>query len=128
MSERTVLVVDDDANVRETIRDILALGGIRVEAMGPCPRVDELLDSGTVALVVTDLNMPQMDGLQMLAKTKAAAKQVGRDIPVFVVTGAGSEGRAQDILDQGATGFFPKPFDVDVFLDRILAALEEAAG
>lgn len=126
MSERTVLVVDDDANVRETIRDILSLGGVQVEATGPGPRVDELLDSGLVFVVVTDLNMPQMDGLEMIAKTKAAAKQMGRDIPVFVVTGAGGEGRAQDAIAQGAAGFFPKPFDVDDFLDRILAALEEA--
>lgn len=125
MPERTVLVVDDDANVRDTIRDILSLGGIQVEAMGPGPRVDELLDSGAVYLVVTDLNMPQMDGLEMLAKAQAAAKLVGRDIPVFVVTGAGGEGRAQDALDQGAAGYFPKPFDVDDFLDRILAALGE---
>ncbi len=127
MSERLVLVVDDDKNVRETIRDVLFLEGIPVEAVEPGPEIEALLSKDRISLVVTDLNMPRMDGLELLSLVQSTEKTLGRTIPVFVVTGAGGEGRVQQALDKGAAGYFPKPFDLEEFLGAVQKALAEVA-
>ena len=128
MSEPSVLVVDDDKNVRETIRDVLSLGGIAVVAAGPDEDLPRLVREHGVRVVVTDLNMPQIDGLDLLLRVKALAGELGLEIPVFVVTGAGGEGRVEEALSMGASGFFPKPFDLEDFTARIRSELTRVSS
>lgn len=123
-----VLVVDDDQNVRETIRDVLLLEDIPVVVLEPRPSVLERVRSGEFQLIITDLNMPEIDGLDLVRTAAEASKELGREIPVFVVTGVGGESRAQEAVALGAAGFFPKPFDLDTFLGEIQGTLARLAA
>jgi len=128
LSEALVLVVDDDRNVRDTVRDVLAIEDIPVQACGPEEDILGMLRAGTLRVVVTDLNMPTRDGVELVQQIGELERELGREIPVFVITGAGGESRLQDALDRGARGAFPKPFDLDEFTGRIRQELERLGG
>jgi CheY-like chemotaxis protein len=118
-----VLVVDDDANVRDTIRDLLALEEISARVVSPEEDVIGLLSQLPIRVVVTDLNMPGMDGVDLVERVKKECETLGYDIPVYVLTGAGGEGRLEQARMSGAAGTFPKPFDLDEFTDTLREAL-----
>ncbi len=122
-----VLVVDDDANVRDTIRDLLTLEGIPVLAVGPDVDLDALLEREPIGVVVTDLNMPHVHGTEIVARVRRVAEARGVTIPVFVLTGAGGEGTLETTISEGAAGYFPKPFDIDVFTETIRSALARSS-
>ena len=116
---KTVVVVDDDENMRDTVADILAMEGYDVHRFSQASEVLPWVEGRSVDLVVTDLNMPDMDGVQLLA----ALRKAGGHIPVIVLTGAGFEHRAEDVLARGAHACFAKPFDIDVFLNAVSEVL-----
>lgn len=120
----TVIVVDDDANMRDTIVDILTMEGYPVEAFASARDVTARVGVGDVGLVVTDLNMPDLDGMGLIDQIRAA----GHRVPVVMLTGAGFEHRAEDALARGATACFAKPFDIDAFLRVVEKVLGPPPG
>lgn len=125
MVEPQVLVVDDDPNVRETIRDLLELEEIPVLVLGPTADVPGLLRQHPIRVVVTDLNMPERDGLEVIQLVTATSRELNREIPVYILTGAGGEARLEQALREGATRWFPKPFDLDQFTQALREVLED---
>jgi len=111
---RTVLVVDDDDDVRETIRDALETSGYPVEtAENGRDALDKLATMGRPGLILLDLMMPVMDGLEFLAAGLASRAIVG--IPVIVIT-------AYDHLAakaSEATAVVKKPLDLDVLMSWV---------
>jgi len=116
---KTVLVVDDDDNIRDTIVDILHLEGYHAEAFTCAAGVVERVAAGDVVLVVTDLNMPDVDGMTLLQSVLVKTPTV----PVVMLTGAGFEERASEALAHGAFACFAKPFNIDEFLACVARAI-----
>ncbi|AKF09361.1 sigma-54-dependent transcriptional regulator [Sandaracinus amylolyticus] len=114
------LVVDDDAGVRYTLRGFLEDAGLDVdEAKDGADALARLEDH---ALVITDLRMPRMDGMELLRRIKARP-----DAPVVVmITAHGSERQAVDAMKLGAFDYFKKPFEPDELLAVVRRALESA--
>jgi len=115
-----VLVVDDDAGVRYTLREILESADIEVveapdgvEALAWCTE-------NTVDLVVTDLQMPRMDGMTLLERFRAKP-HAPRTI---LITAHGSERHAVQAMKLGAYDYFSKPFDVD----EVIGVVERAVA
>jgi CheY-like chemotaxis protein len=112
---KRVLVVDDDAGMRETLAAALELDGYEI-AVAP----DGLEALGMVAtfqpsLVVLDLMMPRMDGFTFAGELEAQGLR-GR-LPLLVLT---ADGRAQEKAARiGAEGWLAKPFDLAAFLERV---------
>ena len=114
-----VLVVDDDAGVRYTVREILASAGLAaeeavdgVEALARCEAV-------FFPVVITDLRMPRLDGLELVRRL-AARVPAPR---VVVITAHGSERQAVDAMKAGAWDYFRKPF----VNEELLAVVRRAA-
>ncbi len=108
-----VLVVDDDPAVRELVAEFLAARGHEVFRATNGAEAREVLDQaphGTVAvdLVVTDLQMPVLDGLALLAHVRANAKA----IPVIVVSGSWTTDQRQRAWELGAARVLGKPVDL----------------
>ena len=105
------LVVDDESTVRYTVRGILEHLKLEVAEAGDGVDALEKLDAGVdYSLVVTDIQMPRMDGLELLAKINA------RPLPrpkVIVMTAHGSERHAVEAIKSGAFDYFKKPFEVE---------------
>ncbi len=115
-----VLVVDDDEGVRFTVRGLLEDAGLEVAEAADGGAALEALDAETFHLVITDLRMPRMDGLTLLARIRE------RPSPprVILITAHGSERAAVEAMKQGAYDYFTKPFEPDELLAVVERAVE----
>lgn len=108
----TILVVDDDPGVLEILRDGLRLAGHKVETASDGAEAWGMFqaDPGRYKLVVTDLTMPNMDGVELLHKVRSTS----RGLPVLVVSGDAEHSGRIDFsrLDQNPPEFVPKPFSI----------------
>jgi len=116
-----VLVVDDDAGVRYTLRETLAsVPGVEVDEAADGEVALERLAAHPFDLVITDLRMPRMDGLELVRRLQ----KLPRSPRVIVITAHGSERYAVEAMKAGAYDYFRKPFDVDELLAVVGRALE----
>ena len=106
-----ILIVDDSPAMRRVVRRVVDLSGFDVgkylEA-GDGEQALAVLQSEWVDLVVTDINMPVMDGEQLLIAIRGDS--VLAEIPVLVVSTDQSASRVEDMMAQGANGYISKPF------------------
>ncbi|MEM8930322.1 MAG: sigma-54 dependent transcriptional regulator [Acidobacteriota bacterium] len=117
-AQGSILVVDDEASIRESLRMILEFEGYRVdEASGGSVALTRVAERAPDA-VVLDVKMPEMDGLEVLT----AFRERGYDMPVLVVSGHGDVETAVEATRRGAFDFFEKPLQ----RDRVLLGLRNA--
>jgi DNA-binding NtrC family response regulator len=115
-----VLVVDDDPGVRYTLREILESEGLAVEEAADGTAALAAFEARPAPLVVTDLRMPGMDGMELLRRLSARP----RPPRVVVVTAHGSERQAVEAMKAGAHDYFRKPFEKDELVAVVRRALE----
>ncbi len=116
-----VLVVEDEAKLRRVIELQLQSAGYEVDKAGSAEEALRLVDRAS--LVLTDLKLPGMDGLEFLSLVRRQDAQV----PVVVMTAFGTVENAVEAMKTGATDFLPKPFSLDHLLTVIGKALEVRA-
>lgn len=122
MTDPKVLVVEDDAALREALYDTLRIANVGVLTAEDGPAALRVLESGEpVALVVTDVQMRPMDGHDLLAQIKSRRPE----LPVVLMTAYGTVERAVDAMRQGAADYLVKPFDADVLVDMVRRFLPE---
>jgi DNA-binding NtrC family response regulator len=114
----TVLIVDDEKNIRATLARGLRLEGYRTEVAGNGVEALKLLDEGGIDLVLLDVQMPEMDGLALLS----AMRERRMTVPAIVLTAHGSIERAVQAVKLGAFDFIEKPPSIE----RILLAAGNA--
>ena len=119
-NDETILVVDDEPEILRTTEVVLTCNGYRVLAAsnGQEALAIYLANAETIALVLTDLIMPVMGGIQLIR----AIKLLDPSLPVIAASGHGDDAYQNDLLPLGVRLFLPKPFDVA----RILTTLHEA--
>ena len=127
MAERIrVLVVDDDLAILNTVMDVLSMEDIPAHSTSDSLLVEGILrKSDDVDVVVSDINMPGIDGLALLQRIKGLEVELERSWRVIILTGAGSEEMGKEAIKQGAWRYLPKPFDIDDFIEAVRAALGE---
>lgn len=106
-----VMIVDDSAAIRKILRRVLdqaelSVGNV-VEA-GDGVEALEVLKNSKVHLILSDINMPNMDGIELLQKLKSQEQY--KSVPVVMVTTEGSQARVMQALELGAAGYVKKPF------------------
>ena len=103
----TVLIADDEANLRKVLRTLLEREGHKAMTVGDGAAALEIVKSGGVDILITDLKMPGMSGLELLQ----AVKQLEPGLPVIVITAHGTVDTAVSALKNGAFDYVTKPFD-----------------
>ncbi len=116
-----VIVVDDEAAIREAVQQWLELSGLHVRSCASAAQALALIDRDFAGVVVSDVRMPGTDGLQLLDKLL----ELDRDLPVILVTGHGDVPMAVQALRQGAYDFIEKPFTPERLLDSVRRALDK---
>ena len=109
-----VLVVDDSAAIRKILQRVLRQTGMAISTIheaGDGLEALELLRSQRVDLVLTDINMPKMDGLELLAAIKGSSAWAS--VPVVMITTEGGEAKVAEAVRLGAAGYVRKPFTAD---------------
>ena len=122
-----VLVVDDSAAIRKILQRVLRQTGIAIRTIHEAGDGQEalyLLANNPVDLVLTDINMPKMDGLQLLASLKASAQW--RHIPVIMITTESGEAKVAEAVRLGAAGYVRKPFTADQIKEKLVEILTPA--
>lgn len=117
MDSMSILVVDDDPALRQALTRILSFEGYEVEIAPTGHDALELV--GTADLMVLDLGLPDLDGLDVARRVRAA----GHALPILVLTARGEVGDRVAGLDAGADDYLPKPFDLAELLARVRALL-----
>jgi DNA-binding NtrC family response regulator len=118
-----ILVVDDEPQVAETIRQILVLTGFYVQtAENGKQAIERLRTDQEIDLVITDMKMPEMDGVELLK----FIRQVRENLPVIILTGHGTLENALDSVEQGAWDYVLKPFRVEKLRAAVLRAISES--
>lgn len=121
MSDRaTVHIVDDDLAVRQSLAFLLATAGIGVRLYDSAAGLLNSLAVASSGCVVTDVRMPEIGGLELLRRLKAA----GSSLPVIVMTGHGDVALAVEAMKAGAVDFIEKPFDDELFLQAVKSSLQ----
>lgn len=123
-----VLVVDDSAAIRKILTRVLRQTGIAIQTIheaGDGKDALAVMAEYRIDLVLTDINMPTMDGLQLLASLKAAPQW--QDIPVLMITTEGGETKVAEAVRLGAAGYVRKPFTADQIKEKLAAIMELAA-
>ena len=116
---RQVLVVEDEVDFRDTLEVVLALEGLVVTAVGDGAAAIAAARRCRFDLVITDLRMPGMSGID----TIAALKQIDPEVPVIVATGYASDEIAEECAARGAGHVLRKPFELKELVDLVLRAL-----
>jgi two-component system chemotaxis response regulator CheY len=122
-----VLVVDDSAAIRKILNRVLRQTGMAIGTIheaGDGQEALDLLKSHRPNLILTDINMPKMDGLQLLAALKASDDW--RPIPVVMITTEGGETKVAEAVRLGAAGYVRKPFTADQIKEKLVGVLEPA--
>src|SRR2546426_914436 len=120
MPDRTLLVADDDPGLRESLERTLTREGYRVLLASDGRAALERLQDGAIDLIVTDLKMPGLTGLELLR----AAKAIAPDVDVILLTAFGTVEEAVKAMKDGAYDFLTKPFRREQLLKLIDKALE----
>jgi two-component system, NtrC family, response regulator HydG len=115
-----VLVVDDEPNARSGLEKLLRQEGYAVDAAMDGAHALQIAAEHPPDIVVTDLKMPKMDGIELLQKIRA----VYHDVPVLVVTAFGEVSTAVQAMRAGADDFLTKPVDFDALILSIERAIE----
>jgi FixJ family two-component response regulator len=117
---KLVVVVDDDDSMRSAVQDLLEAVGLPARGFASA---EEFLRSGKqheTACLITDIRMPGMSGLDLQAQLNAERCR----IPIIFITAHGDEKMRLQARREGAVEFLSKPFDKEVLLDGVRAALE----
>jgi excisionase family DNA binding protein len=115
-----VLVVDDEASIRDLLSKTLALAEYDVDVAPDGRSALERMRMYPYDLLIADLKMPGMDGLTLIRQ----AKRIKADLPVIIITGFSTESSAIEAVNLGVAGYLTKPFRVP----QVLAAAAKALG
>jgi len=116
---RHILIVDDEPLVRRSLSELLTLSGYVVSAASNGREALDLLKSYTTDIIITDMKMPEMDGMHLLKQIKTDYP----DIPVILITGYGSIENAVDAIKEGAYDYITKPIvdsEIKIVIERLV--------
>jgi FixJ family two-component response regulator len=121
-TEATVFIVDDDAQVRESLKDLIRSVGLRVELFASAQEFLRAQHPDAPTCLVLDVRMPGLSGLDL----QRQASEAGLEIPIIFITGHGDIPMTVRAMKAGAIEFLSKPFRDQDLLDAIQQALERS--
>jgi two-component system KDP operon response regulator KdpE len=121
IERRRILVVDDETQITRVLRTSLSSQGYDIRVANDGETALEIMKDWTPDLVITDLSMPNMDGLELCRRLRPKAK-----FPIIVLSVRGEERTKVQALDAGADDYVTKPFGIEELLARVRANLRRA--
>jgi two-component system chemotaxis response regulator CheY len=119
-----ILIVDDSAAIRKILQRVLRDAQIPVGKFfeaGDGYEALEIMKTNQIGLILTDINMPNMNGLELLGHLKANA--AWKDLPVVMVSTEAGKGKVLEAVELGAAAYVRKPFNADQIKEKLAALL-----
>src|SRR5689334_16852004 len=123
LDKSRVLVVDDEPQITRVLRTVLTSQGYQVRTAGEGEAALNNFSEWRPELVITDLYMPHMDGIELCKRIRASS-----NVPIIVLSVKGEERSKVEALDVGADDYITKPFGTEELLARVRAALRRGSG
>lgn len=123
MTSAKVLFIDDEKHIRQANKQTLELADLEVICEEYAERGLEILTNAWPGIVICDIRLPNMDGLQFLLE----AQKIDRDLPVILITGHGDISTAVKAMRDGAYDFIEKPYSAERLVKTVLRGLEKRA-
>jgi len=123
-----VLIVDDSAAIRKILVRVLAQTDLPIKQVHEANDGAEALkivEANDVSLILSDINMPNVDGLELLTQLRSTPKW--KDLSVVMITTEGSQAKVMEAVQLGAKGYVRKPFTAEQIKEKVLACLKPAA-
>ena len=114
-SKCDIIVIDDEEDVRESLKQLFSLEGFKVYAMADAKEALRFISAKFQGVIISDIRMPEMDGLTFLKEVK----KLNKLLPVILITGHGDIKLAVKSLKLGATDFLEKPFNPNDLVDQV---------
>jgi FixJ family two-component response regulator len=117
---KLIVIVDDDESMQDSLQDLIESAGLEARCFGSA---EEFLESGLhrqAACLITDIRMPKMSGLELQSRLKE--EECG--VPIIFITAHGDARMRIRAMREGAVEFLAKPFDHQLLLKRVRAALD----
>jgi len=116
-----VLIVDDSAAIRKILQRVLRQAEVPIdevfEAGDGVEALATLKAKSTVGLILSDINMPNMDGIQFLTQVRAIPEWAS--VPIVMITTEGSQNKVMEAVQLGASGYVRKPFTADQIKEKL---------
>ena len=115
-----VLIVDDSAAIRKILQRVLRQAEVPIGTVyeaGDGVEALEALKKQTVGLILSDINMPNMDGLEFL--TKVRGEPAWQNLPVVMVSTEGTHAKVLEAVERGASGYVRKPFTAEQIKEKL---------
>jgi two-component system chemotaxis response regulator CheY len=122
-----VLIVDDSAAIRKILVRVLSQTDLPIKNLHEANDGSEalkILEDNEVSLVLSDINMPNIDGIELLTRIKATPKW--KQLSVVMITTEGSQAKVMEAVQLGAKGYVRKPFTAEQIKEKVLACLKSA--
>jgi two-component system chemotaxis response regulator CheY len=119
-----LLIVDDSTAIRKILLRVLNQTGLplgQVLEAGDGREALKLMEAHEISLVLSDINMPNMDGIELLRALRGSAQW--REVPVVMITTEGGQAKVQEAVELGAASYVRKPFSADLLRDKLAALL-----
>lgn len=117
---KDILIVDDSAAIRKILQRVLRQADVPmgdIYEAGDGVEALAALKDHRIGLVLSDINMPNMDGLQLLSQIRASAEH--KELPVLMITTEGSQAKVMEAVNLGANGYVRKPFTADQIKEKL---------
>jgi two-component system chemotaxis response regulator CheY len=115
-----ILIVDDSAAIRKILHRVLVQAEVpmgKVHEAGDGQEALEKLRTEKIGLILSDINMPTMDGIEFLTRLKA--DDSFKSVPILMVTTEGSQAKVLQALELGAAGYVKKPFTAEQIKEKL---------
>jgi DNA-binding NtrC family response regulator len=117
----SILIIDDEKAIRKTLSEILSYEGYKIEEASDGEEGLKKFSTTTFDVVLCDIKMPKMDGIEFLEK----ARMINADVPIIVISGHGNIETAVEAVKKGAFDFISKPPDLNRMLITLRNALDK---
>ena len=120
-----ILIVDDSAAIRKILVRLLSQTDLPIKQVHEASdglEAFKIVEANDISLVLSDINMPNLDGLALLTKLRAAPKW--KQLPVVMITTEGSQSKVMEAVQLGAQGYVRKPFTAEQIKKKVLACLK----
>src|SRR5881394_203529 len=119
----SILIIDDEKAIRKTLTEILSYEGYKIDEASDGEEGLKKFSTTTYDVVLCDIKMPKMDGIEFLEK----AREVNSDVPIIVISGHGNIETAVEAVKKGAFDYISKPPDLNRLLITIRNAMDKGS-
>lgn len=119
-----ILIVDDSAAIRKILQRVLRQTDLpvgEIEEAGDGAEAVAILKDRSFGLILSDINMPNMDGLELLSRIKEMEHL--RNVPVIMITTEGGQSKVMEAVQLGATGYVRKPFTAEQIKEKLIGLI-----